>query len=299
MKQILLCCFLLGSNINAFGYFYQVDTNVCDSKTIIANEMQILKPLRKAILRANWDKDSPKKSDIKLSKNIDREVYDEIDIDQLAFLHCRYKDASYIQVINEDGVIKPMVAGWVDTAIFTTRLDPNNKYEGLIQEDIYKDEDHSYWGNKDLQKLKPELDILRVKAAEKIIDLNRCYIVSRSDISLFSEANNIVVSIHCVIPQTLFSLSKDEILNKAGIKLRLKKALSKQETFDRCKTMIEDQVSNSKLLSFYNMLNNGFHLAPTGDTRMIVDYDMGNVKYRGICFFSIDGDTDLIVIQPK
>lgn len=297
MKQILLCCLFLGLSANAFGYFYQVDTNVCDSKTIIANEVQILKPLRKAILRANWDKDSPKLK-IEYLGNFDKEYYYDIDIDQLAFVHCRYKDASYIQVINEDGVMKPMPSGWVDTAIFTTRLDPNNKYEGLIQEDIYKEDGGIYWGwgQKDLEKLKPQLNILRIKAAEKVIDLNRCEIVSHSYIS---KVNNIFVSIHCAVPKKSFSLSKDEILNKADIKSELKKALSKKETFEKCKTMIKDKVSNLKSLNFHNTVNNSFYLEPTGDTRMIVDYDIGDVKYRGICFFSIDGDADLTIIQPK
>lgn len=256
------------------------------------------RPLREAVLRSNWQEDSPPLINERASSR-DGPQFQRIDGSTPVVEECTVGQNSFVRVTAPEHLVGRF--GWVNSTVLTQKNNPNDQYEGLIAEyllrplpDTFFEGGHASWKSSRM-RLESELE----NAARMAIDSGQCdYVEGSMPLLSESDSTNIRYLVDCSNKKQ-FTVTSGEIAERAILVSNDTKAISPEDALKRCKALAAPRLAHLGRVSFRDVLGASYYKAPTvGNVRFTLDYQIitateKSLEGRAVCVFGSDGSEEV------
>lgn len=233
--------------------------------------------------------------------------YITIDDSTTVFEECIKDDWSWIRVI-EPNWLQNSHRGWVASRFLDKGQDiGGDKYARKISPSAfspYSKEDYPDTFSKYGSRIN-EIEILRRKAAEVVVDSGKCDYVLMSELSMdnSSTVDNPQFWIDCRNKQRIY-ISELQIKNYSPILTQEEKSWDKHSAISACQKAIKDRALIPSKVDIHTILGTTYYKAPaTHNVVLRMDFNARNalgteIPYTATCHFE-PGEIGSIEIQPR
>lgn len=155
--------------------------------------------------------------------------------------------------------------------------------------------DSTYGKYKDLI---PRVNQEKNKAA--ILATKKCaHVVSVLFMRRESSLDNLRFMVDCESGER-YEITSNDISGGGTVRANSEKAIGKLDAIERCKVLVTNHYPNKQLLSFREVLDSNYHLAPNGNVRLLLGFQETSAAglksdWRAACIFDTDWKGEVVI----